>query len=220
MVFMSEVALIRNKVVQEVFDYQVLLDVLCDYRKPRDRIKRLVADGEIVRVKKGLYVFAAAFRRQPIVLEQLANLIYGPSYVSLDSALSFHGLIPERVESVMSVTTGRSRAFDTPFGPFIYRNLSLARYAVGTLLEDRVSVPFLIAAPEKALVDKVWMDKRFAGTRIGDFGPYLREDLRVDDEVLRRLDLERLNAIGRAYDSPKIYHLLRFLRTIKEDVHA
>ena len=76
---MSDVANIRDKVDHEVFDYQVLLDVLAAYRKPRDRIARLVADGEIVRVKKGLYVFAAPFRRNPIVREQLANLIYGPS---------------------------------------------------------------------------------------------------------------------------------------------
>lgn len=122
---------------QEVFDYQVLLDVLREYRKPRDRIRRLVAAGEIIRVKKGLYVFASAFQRQPIVREQLANLIYGPSYVSLDSALSYHGLIPERAEAVTSGTTGRSRVFDTPFGAFTYQSLPPVRYAFGVLLETR-----------------------------------------------------------------------------------
>jgi hypothetical protein len=217
---MSDISHIRATVEQEVFDYQVLLDILRKYRKPRDRIHRLVAAGEIVRVKKGLYVFATPFRRQPIVREHLANLIYGPSYVSLDSALSFHGLIPERVESVTSVTTGRSRAFDTPFGAFTYRSLPPTRYAVGALLETKGTVPFLIARPEKALADKVWMDKRFAGSRVGEFDAYLRDDLRIDEDGLRKLDLEPLAAIAQAYGSAKIDNLIRFLTRVKGTAHA
>ena len=211
---MSEIAQIRDRVSQEIFDYQALLDCLRGYRKPRDRIQRLVRAGDIVRVRKGLYAFAAPFRRQPIVRERLANLVYGPSYVSLDSALSYHGLIPERVEAMTSVTTGRSRVFDTPFGVFSYRTLTPARYAVGVLLVTDVAPTFLLASPEKALADKVWTDKRFAGTRVGDFGPYLLDDLRIAPEALRALDTARLEASCQAYDSPKIGNLLRFLRRL------
>lgn len=217
---MSDIANIREKVDHEVFDYQVLLDVLSAYRKPRDRIARLVTDGEIVRVKKGLYVFAAPFRRNPIVLEQLANLIYGPSYVSLDTVLSFHGLIPERVEVVSSVTTGRAHNFDTPFGAFTYRTLSSARYAVGMLVDDRGKAPFLVASPEKALADKVWCDKRFTGTRASDFSAYLLDDLRADESALRALDAARLTTIAKSYGSPKIANLLRFLRKLGTSTHA
>ncbi|MEI6971183.1 MAG: hypothetical protein WCL44_06660 [bacterium] len=217
---MSDIVHIRDSVSQEVFDYQILLDTLRQYRKPRDRISRLIAAGEIVRVKKGLYVFAEAFRRQPVVREHLANLIYGPSYVSLDSALSHHGLIPERVESVTSVTTGRSRWFDTPFGRFTYQSLALDRYALGALLSTGGVTPYLIASPEKALVDKVWLDKRFSGTRTGDFGPYLHDDLRIDAERLQALDDNRLTAIAGAYSSAKIDKLLRFLKKTKRVSNA
>lgn len=217
---MDGIATIRDRVPQEVFDYQTLLDCLRKYRKPRDGIQRLVAAGDIVRIRKGLYAFAAPFRRQPMVREQLANLIYGPSYVSLDSALSFHGLIPERVEAVTSVTTGRSRHFDTPFGTFSYRMLSLARYAVGTVWLPKDAPSFLMASPEKALADKVWMDKRFAGTRVGDFGPYLLDDLRMAPQGLRTLDAARLEAVGQAYASPKIGNLLRFLQRLKHGGNA
>ena len=75
-------------------------------------------------------------RFREICREYLANLIYGPSYISLDYALSLHGLIPERVETITSVTTRRSRHFDTPFGTFSYRMLNGRRYAVGVLLES------------------------------------------------------------------------------------
>ncbi len=217
---MNEIARIRETAAQDVFDYQVLLDVLRDYRKPRDRIRRLVAAGEIIRVKKGLYVFAAPWRRQPLVREQLANLIYGPSYVSLESALSYHGLIPERVEAVTSVTTGRSRAFETPFGVFSYMRLSPSRYGAGILLEAKATVPFMIASPEKALADKVWTDKRFAGASVGDFAAYLFEDLRIDEGALRSLDAGRLAAVGRAYGSAKTVNLLRFLDKLRSSRHA
>ena len=211
---MNNIAIIRDRVPQEIFDYQVLLDCLRSYRKPRDAIQRLVAAGDIIRIRKGLYAFAAPFRRQPIMREQLANLMYGPSYVSLDSALSHYGLIPERVEAVTSVTTGRSRHFDTPFGTFSYQMLTPARYAVGTLLLPEAAPAFLIASPEKALADKLWTDKRFAGNQMRDFGPYLFDDLRLAPEGLRALDAERLAAIGQAYSSPKISNLLRFLQNV------
>ena len=217
---MSDIANIRNKVEIEVFDYQILLDVLSAYRKPRDRIARLVTAGEIVRVKKGLYVFAAPFRRHPVAREQLANLIYGPSYVSLDTALSIHGLIPERVETVTSVTTGRAHKFDTPFGAFTYRTLSPTRYAVGMQLDAKGPDAFLIASPEKALSDKVWCDKRLTGKRASDFGTYLLDDLRMDEARLRDLNAPRLASIAKSYDSPKIDNLLRFLKKLGASSHA
>jgi len=132
---LNAIAQMRRNIGGEVFDYQVLVDALAGYRKPRDRITKLLASGAIVRVKKGLYCFGEAFRKEPLSREYLANLIYGPSYVSLEYALSHHGLIPERVETVTSVTTRRSRDFDTPFGAFSYRMLNGPRYAVGAILE-------------------------------------------------------------------------------------
>jgi len=212
---MVDIGHIRESLPQELFDYQALRECLRGYQKPRDRIQRLVAKGDIVRVRKGLYTFGEPFRRQPVVREYLANLVYGPSYVSLDSALSFHGLVPERVEAVTSVTTGRSRRFETPFGTFTYRMLTPARYSAGVQLVTAAEPAFLMASPEKALVDKVWTDSRFAGARIRDFGPYLLDDLRIEPEGLRSLDAERLAAVGQAYESPKIDNLLRFLRSLR-----
>ncbi|HEY3330215.1 MAG TPA: hypothetical protein VGK19_09365 [Capsulimonadaceae bacterium] len=216
---MSPVAELRNHVDQEVFDFQVLTDVLRRYRKPADRTARMVAEGDVVRVRQGLYVFGAPFRRQPIVREQLANLIYGPSYVSLDSALSFHGLIPERVDAVTSVTTGRSREFQTPFGSFSYHSLAPNRYSVGVTLVTSGIVSFLIATPEKALADKVWTDKRFGGA-MNDFEDYLLADLRLDISSLAELDAERLQYIERSYNSRKVSNLVRYITKIMGQSHA
>jgi len=91
---MNTITRLRQAIEHEVFDYQVLQAGLKEYRKPRDKVSALLAAGEIVRVKKGLYLFGETHRRRPFSAELLANLIYGPSCVSLDYALAFHGLIP------------------------------------------------------------------------------------------------------------------------------
>lgn len=212
---MEEIARIRQAITSEVFDYQVLMSALSGYSKPRDKITKLLAGGAIIRIKKGLYCFSESLRREPIIREHVANLIYGPSYVSLDHALSYHGLIPERVEVVTSVTTRRSRAFETPIGSFSYRMLHEARYATGAVLETVGATAFLIATPEKALVDKVWTDSRFSGNLISDFGTYLLDDLRIDEEALGGLMESRLESIARAYDSAKINRLVRYIERLR-----
>jgi predicted transcriptional regulator of viral defense system len=206
---------IRLRTQHDYFDYQFLTGCLSKYKKPRDKISSLLAHGDIVRIKKGLYIFGGSHRRQSLSTEILANLIFGPSYISLDYALSHHGLIPERVETLTSVTTGRTRSFDTPVGAFSYQFLPLPKYAIGAHLKEG-NQPFLIASMEKALVDKVWTDKRFSGTNRKDFFQYLEEDLRIELDHLSTLDAGRLHDIDKAYNSRKIHLLVRFLLEYKE----
>jgi len=72
---LNSIAQIRQSIGGEVFDYQVLLHALAGYRKPRDRITRLLANGAIVRIKKGLYCFGEAFRKEPLTPERLQHLL-------------------------------------------------------------------------------------------------------------------------------------------------
>ena len=95
---------LRSRIAGEEFDYLALLNALKDYARPRDRITLLLRQGEIVRVKKGIYVFGEGSRLRPFSPEVLANRLFGPSYVSLESALWRHGLIPERPEAVTAGT--------------------------------------------------------------------------------------------------------------------
>ena len=202
---------IRAQVRGETLDYQQLMSCLSGYAKPRDRVGALLAQGHLLRVRKGLYVLGERHRRSPVSRETLANLIYGPSYVSLDSALSLHGLIPERVADVTSMTTGQPRRFATPFGVFTYRPLPARRYAPGVQWGGEGDARYLVAAPEKALVDKVWTDKRFSPAGQRDFEAYLFEDLRIDEARLGDFDMSRLARIAEAFASRKIDLLVRFL---------
>lgn len=88
---MTNTLLLKNILCEE-FDYQTLLDSLYGYAQSRMKISAMLAKGDIIRVKKGLYILGESLRRRPFCLELLANLIYGPSHVSLEYALHYHGL--------------------------------------------------------------------------------------------------------------------------------
>jgi hypothetical protein len=145
-------------------------------------------------------------------------MIYGPSYVSLDYALHYYGLIPERVEAVTSVTSGRGRRFYTPVGLFIYRTIPLRAYPIGV---DQVQMeggrPFLIATPEKTLADKIH-DDRGTGIRTQEeMKDYLLRDLRVDPGSLAKLDAEALALIADRYRSKKIRLLSDVARRFRRE---
>jgi len=207
---------LRNRIAVEEFDYQTLLDALREYAHPRDKITSLLRDGLIIRVKKGLYVFGEAFRRRPISRELLANLVYGPSYISLEYALSLHGLIPERVETVTSVVYGRSRIFKTPVGRFTYRRIRPEAYSVGmSKIESEEGVSYLAAAPEKALSDLIAADRGTVLASGRAMETYLLDHLRIDGDGLRRLDPALVSTIARRYRSRKIRVLAEFLKERK-----
>ena len=209
---------LRGRIEGEEFDYQALLDSLKQYERPRDKITNLLRQKAIIRVKKGIYVFGPKYARRPFSREILANMIYGPSCISLDFALHYHGLIPERVEAVTSVTSGRGRRFVTPVGLFIYRQIPPPAFPIGI---DQVQLEggrsFLMAVPEKALADKI-QDDRGTGIRSQeDMQRYLTQNLRIDAESLEKLRIEILSILAKRYRSRKLRLLNRFVARLQEE---
>lgn len=209
---------LRRRIEGEEFDYQALLDSLKGYERPRDKITSLLRQGAIIRVKKGIYVFGPNLARRPFSREVLANMIYGPSCISLDYALHYHGLIPERVEAVTSVTSGRARRFSTPVGLFIYRQIPPAAYPVGI---DQVTLEggraFLMAVPEKALADKVHDDRGTGIRSQGDMRRYLLQNLRIDAGSLATLRTETLAILAERYRSRKLRLLGAVVTRLREE---
>ena len=200
----------------EEFDYQTLLDAVRDYSQPRQKITHLLAQGAIIRVKKGLYVRGDALRRGAYSREILANLIYGPSYISLEYALQHYGLTPERVPVVTSVTTGRSRVFSTPVGTFSYRMIPMDAFQTGI---DRAELDdgrgYLIATPEKALADILVADRGAAIASQKELHTYLLEDLRVEPGALLGLDHAAVASIAVSYRSRRLKLLADLLSGLK-----
>lgn len=196
---------LRERITVEEFDYQALLDGLRKYNRPRDKITSLLRKGEVVRVKKGIYVFGEKYRRRPFSREILANMIYGPSYVSLETALYHHGLIPEGVEAVTSVTEGRGRRFFTPLGLFLYHEIPGKAYPIGIdSVEIEPGRSFLMAVPEKALADKIQAERGTAIRSRAEMLVYLTESLRIDPAALGQLNAEIILLIADRYRSRKL----------------
>jgi len=206
---------LRQQIGREEFDYPALMTALSGYANPRDRVTTLLRRGDIIRVKKGLYVFGDQLRRRPYSRELLANLVYGPSLVSLDSALSFHGLIPERVEAMTSVTTKRPKAFDTPVGSFIYRRAPKGYFPLGMDRVEEGDGAFLIATPERALADKIRDDRGHPLRTQADAARYLFDDLRIEQEELERMDPGFLEQLAAAARSRRIAICARLLRRLE-----
>jgi len=206
---------LRRRISGEEFDYQALLGGLREYDRPRDKITDLLRQGGIIRVKKGIYVFGERYRRRPFSRELLANMVCGPSYVSLETALHYYGLIPERVEAMTSVTGVRGRRFFTPVGLFIYRGVPMNAYRIGI---DQVELEsgrsFLIATPEKALADKIQADRGTAIRTRAEMRTYLLDSLRIDPEDLRKLNAEPISLIADHYRSRKLRLLSGLVRRL------
>lgn len=149
--------------------------------------------GEIVPLKRGLYLLGESYGKE-FSPETVANLLYGPSYVSLEYALAEYGLIPELVFPVTSVCTGRKKNFSTPVGIFIYRQLKASYYALGYFRHKVEEISYLIATPEKALCDKLYFAPRLENLEALE--NYLHEDLRLDPAFLNNIDKKLLQKLA------------------------
>lgn len=168
-------------------DYHVVMDALKGFAYPRKALSDALARGDLIRVKKGIYVQSG--RGVPdYSREVLANMIYGPSYISFEYALAYHGLVPERVEELTSATTGKRKSFNSPVGRFSYTHVPEKYYGFAfSRKEPANGRAFLLADPEKAVTDRILRERgRFS---IRSMQQFLFENLRMDPIDFRNLDV-------------------------------
>ncbi len=198
---------IRKKAQGEELDYTFIMDCLKDYKSPRTKLTMLLKNEDLIRAKKGIYLFGQDYRKTEYSPEIIANKIYGPSYVSREYALSYYGLIPEYVTEITSVTTKRSRNFNTPIGRFSYSHLPIEYYSAGfTIVQIRNNATCLFATAEKALSDLFYLRESNPQT-VSELKDILFEDLRLDEEVLSRMKIGMIKNILKA-GGPDVLRLL------------
>ncbi|MGE5529799.1 MAG: type IV toxin-antitoxin system AbiEi family antitoxin domain-containing protein [Patescibacteria group bacterium] len=161
--------------------------------------------GRLLQLRRGLYALAPPFQKKTPHPFLVANRLVGGSYVSLQSALAYHGLIPEGVNTVTSVTPGRPAAFATPFGRYVYRHLKPALLAGYSLSAVGGGQEVFLAEPEKALLDLVHL------TPDGASPAYLRE-LR-----LQNLELLHPGKLSRYALSPKLRRAVEFVLRLRTE---
>lgn len=193
---------------------QLLLEILKDYKRPFDKIDTLVKQQLLLQLKRGLYIPGPRLiiaSPEPFLI---ANHLYGPSYVSLDTALSHWGLIPERVYEISSVTTNKSKTFKTGIGRYSYKYMPLPYYSFGikqVALTKKQTV--LMASPEKALCDKIISTSGVLLRSVKQTLELLTEDFRIGKDMLRSLDALAINSWLK--DAPKENSLALLVKALK-----
>jgi predicted transcriptional regulator of viral defense system len=174
-------------------------------------VKRAIAGEEIIHIRRGLYCLAPKYQKKSINPYTLAQHIYGPSYISLESALSRRGWIPEAVYTVTNVSSGKSKVFTTPLGVLSYSRVPQKIFYVGVeRLQDDAGNVFFMASALKALADYVYVHKKdWAGVE-----PAM-ESLRIESDELESVSSEDIDSLIENYASRRVQ---RFLKGLRKDL--
>lgn len=187
----------------------MLEDRLAAYANPRNKIGRMVASGELLVVRRGLYA-----TERTIPGHCLAPCMYGPSYLSFEYALAQHGLIPERVRAYTSATCAKrkTRRYENAFGRYEYRDVPLEVFPLFVRLVREGDFAYWLASPEKALCDQ--LHKMRPVTSAAALEELLLEDLRIDEGALRELDASSVSLLAQRYHSRSVSCLARYLERV------
>lgn len=173
--------------------HEVLISLLHDYKNPNDKVHRWLKEGRLIALKRGLYIWRDPRQPHP-ELFSIANTLYGPSYVSCESALSYYGMIPEQVYTVVSVTFKASRVFRNGLGDFEFVKIPKSVYPLGIrLIELREGQLTQIATLEKALLDKVITTPGLLFRSAKAASEFLLENMRMDEDQLKIFDTKQIN---------------------------
>jgi len=179
-----------------LFDDSVVRNLFPDASEGAKKlmVHRALKHGEVLRLKPGQYCLAPEYRKSNAHPFVVAAVLHSPSHVSLESALAHHGLIPEAVHTVSSVTSLRSRVFDTPLGRFSFQRVPAAnpRAGVEAIEVARGSWAF-VATPPRALADLIYLrkDVRWESNGLA----FLTESIRIEEEDLSEIITEDLEEV-------------------------
>ena len=180
---------------------------------PEKKILAMEQRGELIRLKRNLYIVSDELCGRVTLPALCANHLYGPSYVSLQWALRYYGMIPERVYLMTSVTVKRSRCFDTPIGSFSYMQVPFNYFPIGVETVQEDGVCFLMASREKALCDTILHDRFVPSQSVKSLLVYLEEDMRLDMDILTELNVEIINTLADAGRKTQVLHnLIKIIR--------
>lgn len=180
---------------------------LINYSNKNNKISRDIRDGKLFKIVTGLYETSPT---TPGYL--LAGSIYGPSYISFEYALSYYGLIPERVSTITCSTFDKKKkkVFNTSFGTFTYRDIPPLAYPEEIILKTEDNYSYQIASPEKALCDKLYTLKPL--NNYSNLENMLFNDLRIDKENFNKLNIEKIEKLSNLYHSTNINLLAKYMR--------
>ena len=171
------------------------------------QLTRWSAAGKLLQLRRGLYSVAPPYSNATPHPFVIANRLKSASYVSLQSALAYHGMIPEHVPVVTSVTTSRPGNVTNPLGTFIFRHIKPSLLHGFVQIEAAPGQFAVVATPEKSLLDLVYL------TPHSDSRAYL-EELRLAN--LDTLDLDAMREAAVNAQSAKLKRAVRHLADLSD----
>jgi hypothetical protein len=197
------------------FSRHLLLEMLKDYKRPNDKISEWIKSGELIAIRRGLYITGPETDLPVPEPFLIANHLRGPSYVTSEAALSFWGFIPERVYEITSVTLKTAKKFNTPVGRFNYQHLPSPYYSFGIeSIQLTSKQTALIASREKAICDKIILTSGLTLRSTRQTKDFLVEDLRMDESKLQSLDTKIIRSWLK--DAPKKNSLEMLIKTLND----
>lgn len=186
---------------------KILLNEYNKYSNPFNKIKSLVKGNSLIPIVKGIYE-----TNPNINGYYLSGIIYGPSYLSFDFALSYYGLIPERVYSYTSATClkKKTKIYQNHFGNYIYKDVPSDVFPYFVNIKEENGYQFLIASKEKALCDKLYSLKPLKNQI--ELENLLFNDLRIDEYEFKKLNVEDIDLLSKLYKSTNIKLLNNYLK--------
>ena len=180
---------------------------LNNYSNKNNKISREIKKGKLFKIITGLY---ETDPNTPGYL--LASSIYGPSYISFDFALSYYGLIPERVSTITCATFNKKKRkqYNTKFGVFTYKDVPSSAYPEEILLKQENNYSYQIATKEKALCDKLYSLKPLKN--LSNLENMLFNDLRIDIDEFKKINIKKIEKLSNLYHSTNVALLLKYLR--------
>lgn len=194
---------------------QALLPLLVAFKRPYDKIEELVKAKYLYQLKRGLYVAGTKIKAPHPELFLVANHLYGPSYISAESALSYWGLIPEKVISINSITTRKTKVYRTDLGDFYYFHVPQKGFAIGLCQVQLTPVQtVLMATPEKALCDYIIQTPGLNLRSVKQAKEFLEEDLRLDMDAFYGMNASLLaDCVSQCPKSNSLILLTKMIRS-------
>jgi predicted transcriptional regulator of viral defense system len=178
-------------------------------------VHRAVKKGEVLRIRNGVYVLDKEWLNGPPADPMsLVPLIYSPAYVSFETALRHHGLIPEHVAMISCGTNRRGKTFTTPVGVFEFVSIPCKPLMTGVELDHINGIPFPVASPFRAIADLIYERRQVSWEKDGI--RYLNDSMRIEWEDLLKQDRSIIPEIITAYRSPRVRDYLAGLQQTLE----
>jgi len=196
---------------EPVFVTGLLLAGDVDPNHVRRQLTRWTNAGRLYQLRRGLYTLAPPYQKVKPHPFTIANHMVRGSYVSCQSALTYYGLIPEYVPVVVSVCSSRPRRWDTSLGSFLFRHVRRKYLRGYRLLELGSGQQALVATPEKALLDLIYL------TPGGDSEMYIRS-LRLQN--LENLDVHSLKNDSEMFGKPKLRRAAELVASLVQEASA